>query len=386
MKIERNNKYLTICTYALISVLIAMFLLGIMLNINIIWGGIVRFISATLSIFKPLIIGLIIAYFIDPVVDLYVIRLKGNYSNSKKRLLATLLGIITVVAFIGVFVLMVSMNMREVLHQTSIGDIASTISAYITYFQGLIQQMIESLSGGTLSTMVTRIVTQMYDFINKFIFTLGERTISILATIGKNIIDIVLGVILAIYIVKDKPKLLKICSNILKRILPEKIYTEVSQLGGSINTVLTGYIRGQVLDTVIMGALTSILLTIIGLDFAIIIGIITGIFNLIPYFGPIVGVVLAGVIGTLGQNPNMGLYAMIAVFALQQLDAWFIVPKVLGENVKLHPIVVLLAIVIGGELYGLIGMLAGVPIAALIRVILIRYLGDIFNENYTVVK
>ncbi|MGL4797833.1 MAG: AI-2E family transporter, partial [Cellulosilyticaceae bacterium] len=140
-----------------------------------------------------------------------------------------------------------------------------------------------------------------------------------------------------------------------------------------------GYIRGQLIDAVIMGTLISIALTCIGIDFAIIIGIISGIFNLIPYFGPVVGFVLAGFIGFIGGEPQKGIYAVLAVVALQQLDGWVIVPHIMGETVKLHPIVVLLAIVIGGQLWGLVGFLLAVPVVGFIRLLIIRYMGDVFS-------
>jgi predicted PurR-regulated permease PerM len=112
------------------------------------------------------------------------------------------------------------------------------------------------------------------------------------------------------------------------------------------------------------------------MDFAIIIGIVAGLFNLIPYFGPVVGFVLAGLIGLVDGNPMKAIYGVAALMIIQQIDGWIIVPKVVGGSVKLHPVVVLLSILIGGSLFGLAGMLLGVPVAAFIRLVILRYMKD----------
>ena len=134
----------------------------------------------------------------------------------------------------------------------------------------------------------------------------------------------------------------------------------------------------EVMDSILMVILTSGALLLIRLDFAIIIGVIAGIFNLIPYFGPIVGFGLAVIIGLLDPEPIKALYAAIAILIIQQIDGWFIVPKVVGNCVKLHPIVVLLAILVGGNLFGLIGMLLAVPAAAFIRLLLCYWKPGLF--------
>ncbi len=384
MKIEKKQNYYTIAVYAIVSVILIALAIVCMVKFNVIWGGIVSIISTIFNIFKPLFIGVIIGFLIDPVVDLYDNKLSINYKNDKKRIIATTLAIFTIISILGLFILMIVVNMQDVISETNINGLTSTINAYLEYFQTMVATMTSRIETGVLSNITTQILTNVYNNIDLFIAKISTGFINSLTTIGENLIDIIFGIILALYLVKDKPKLLKIWNNILKIITNDKVYKELTTIGRDINSVFTGYIRGQILDTVIMAVITSIGLTIIGLDFAVIIGVLTGIFNLIPYFGPVVGILLAGIIGAIGDVPAKGLYAMLMVLFLQQIDTWIIIPRILGNNVKLHPIAVLLAILIGGELFGLIGMLAGVPIMALLRVIIIRYVGNIFSEEYSV--
>ncbi len=377
MKIPRT-KYYTISLYAIVSVLIVALAIVVMLKVDVIFGVVLNIIGAIFSLFKPLLIGVLVGFLIDPMVDLYVSKLSTKRVD-RKRTLATLLAILTIVCLIGLFVLMIVVNMTDVINQTDIKGITSTISAYITYFQDTLDDMATKLNIGGVTD---QILTKVYIAIDNVMGRISSGIVSFVTAAGGNLLDIIFGIILALYLVKDKPKLLIIWNNVLRTIFNDKIYDEVTSFGRDVNTVFSGYMRGQMLDAFIMTVLTSVGLTIIGLDFAVIIGVVAGIFNLIPYFGPIVGLVLAGIIGAIGDVPQRGLYAIIVVLLLQQLDAWVIVPKIMGNNVQLHPIAVLLAILVGGELFGLIGMLAGVPVVALLKLLIVRYFGNIFSEDY----
>ena len=187
-----------------------------------------------------------------------------------------------------------------------------------------------------------------------------------------------LACVIAFYLLQDKEHFLSFLQRVLKYSFKQERYLKLRDLGREVDRILSGYIRGQVIDATIIVILTSGALLLIRLDFAIIIGIVAGIFNLIPYFGPIVGLVLSIIIGLLDSNPMKALYGALAILVIQQIDGWFIVPKIVGECVKLHPIVVLLAILIGGNLFGLVGMLIAVPVAAFIRLLLIRFIPELF--------
>ena len=113
-----------------------------------------------------------------------------------------------------------------------------------------------------------------------------------------------------------------------------------------------------------MGILSSIALSIVGIKYSFVIGAIAGISNMIPYVGPIVGTVLAAVMGLLSGSPIKILYAIIAMLIVQQIDNHFLAPQIVGNSVGLHPVFTMMAILIGGNIGGLIGMLIAVPLAA----------------------
>ena len=126
---------------------------------------------------------------------------------------------------------------------------------------------------------------------------------------------------------------------------------------------------GEYKEAFFVGVLSAIALEIVGIDYAFIIGVIAGICNMIPYVGPIVGTILAAIMGLLSGNPLKILYAIISMLVVQQIDNNLLAPKIVGDSVGLHPVFTMMAILIGGNIGGLFGMLLSVPIAASFRVL-----------------
>ncbi|MGL6174260.1 MAG: AI-2E family transporter [Cellulosilyticaceae bacterium] len=388
MKFEKNNKYFTICVYAVVSTLIVIGLGIALFNIKSIWGGLIALIRYILELLKPLIIGIVIAYLLDPLVGFYTRKCKYNplckwqekRNKDVTRTVGTSLTALTLVALVGLFVLIITLNVNAVLESNKVEGFIANIKEYIRYFEQMLNNVIQTVEQFNLPISSVNFLNRIYGMADWFTSMIAEKTLEIATGIGSNTISIGLGIVVGFYLVQDKYRLLKGWNRVLDFLLPHKIRKYVSTIGKDLDYAFSGYIRGQLIDAVIMAGLISLALTLIGLDFAIIIGIIAGIFNIIPYFGPVVGFVLAGIIGSIGAEPQKAIYAMIAVLILQQIDGWFIVPKVIGDSVKLHPVIVLLAIVIGGELFGLAGILLGVPVAAFIRVTIMRYIGIASKE------
>lgn len=400
MKIEKNSKYFTICVYAIVSIIIIISICLVFINFKNIYWYIENLLKNILLLFKPLIFALIFAYLIDPVVEFYESKCKTTMiKRSKKRMekqkeklkdisehkatrtMPVILALLTIIAFIGIFVLMIVLNVKNALGYIVFKDVMTSINNYIDYFENVVINMNTFMNQLFPNQSDPNTIIKIYNLVQSFISNMIHKGISTITSVGANAIHIAMACVITFYLLKDKYSFLLIVNKIIEKIFSDKSVKELRGLAKDLDYVFSGYIRGQIIDSGIIAVLTSIGLTLIGLDFAIIIGIIVGIFNLIPYFGPIVGEIIAGIIGVASGRPIQGLYAVLTVLAIQQIDAFYIVPSIIGKNVKLHPVVVLISIFIGGNIFGLAGMLLGVPVAAFIRVLLIRYMGDIFSEN-----
>lgn len=137
--------------------------------------------------------------------------------------------------------------------------------------------------------------------------------------------------------------------------------------------VVIGYVRGQLLNSIVVGILISLGLLALGVDLSLLIGALAGAFNLIPYFGPVIGaapaVLLAGMV-----SPWRALYVIILFFVVNQIEAMVLAPKLIGKQVGLHPVAVIFLLLFGGEYLGFFGMLLAVPIGAVLQVLLHHYL------------
>jgi predicted PurR-regulated permease PerM len=175
----------------------------------------------------------------------------------------------------------------------------------------------------------------------------------------------ILSPVLAIYFLADWKRLNKGCL----RLVPQKWRVEWQRLLQDINHVVRRFIRGDLIVAVVVGILTGIGVKLVGMDYALLIGIICGVFDLIPYFGPVIGAVPSILLG-LTHSPIMGLKIAIVIIVVQQLESDVISPKLMGDSVGLHPLLIVFVLLAGGELAGFWGMLFSVPIAAVLRVIL----------------
>jgi len=171
--------------------------------------------------------------------------------------------------------------------------------------------------------------------------------------------------ILAVYIIKDWEKI----KAALLSILPPASRREAIILTDKIDLVWIEYLKGHLLVSVLVGLATGIVAMIIGVDFALVIGIIAGLTNLVPYFGPILGGIPA-IILALAQSWQDGLYMTGAIILIQQLESNWLTPKIIGDKLGMHPLIIVFALLAGGELLGILGMLIAVPLTAALRIII----------------
>ena len=155
--------------------------------------------------------------------------------------------------------------------------------------------------------------------------------------------------------------------------LPERLRADVHCMARLIDDVLSAYIRGQLLLCLFVGGMATIALLAIGVPFALVLGLVAGIFEALPYVGPILGAIPALLVALL-SDPASAIWVALAFFAIQQVENLVLVPRIAGESVQLHPAMVMVVLVVGNELAGFLGMLIAVPVTAIIR--------DVFKYLY----
>ena len=192
----------------------------------------------------------------------------------------------------------------------------------------------------------------------------------------KVLFNIFISIICSIYILAERESILKFIDKMANVVMSEKAYNKFNRYFTHGNKIFFGFISSQFIDGIVVAILVSIVLLIMKVKYAVLLGIMIGIFNLIPYFGAIVAVIIAGLITILTGGWQQALIMMIVVTIVQQIDANIINPRITGSKLNVSPLLVIFSVTIGGAYLGVVGMFIAVPIAVLIKLMIDDYISN----------
>ncbi|NLA53769.1 MAG: AI-2E family transporter, partial [Clostridiales bacterium] len=173
-----------------------------------------------------------------------------------------------------------------------------------------------------------------------------------------SLLDVFLIPVITFYLLKDKDLLLRDAAGAFRE--PQR--ARIKEIGRSMNNLLTGYVKGKIIISFFVGVFTGLGCLLIGIPNALTIGIVSGLFDLIPYFGPYIGGMLPVLLALIGPTPIKAIWVIILVVIIQQLESNLITPRILSERVGLHPLVVMFSVMFFGSILSIPGMILGVPI------------------------
>ncbi|WP_332843925.1 AI-2E family transporter, partial [Paraclostridium bifermentans] len=213
----------------------------------------------------------------------------------------------------------------------------------------------------------------------KMLNTISSDFLIYIFSITSIIFNIIMGIILSIYILCDKENILKNIKNLLYSTFSKKRANAIIEFFDIINKIFYHYIIGSLIVSLVVGIITFIgFRFFINIKGSLFLSFIVFITNMIPYFGPFIGALLP-ILMTLSYSPIKALWVAIFLLVLQQVDGNIIAPKIMGEFVGLHPLWIICAVLIGGALFGLIGVFLSVPVAAVIKTYLDKYIEKSLN-------
>ncbi len=396
MKLQLDKTLVKYSLYIIALATVLYILHGVISNVGTIINTAMLALKSVLSLLSPFIIALVVVYLLHPVVcwiETHVMnskKISKNDQSSKskklmhtKRTVSVLLTYLLVLSILFLFVYSTyAMIGGQISSKLDINVMIDTITRYSEQYNETFQQLITRVEASGISDNLKQQLIKAAQNLNDVLGSAVGSVFDQVRRLGGNIIDIVLALVIAFYILKDLDYFKQLYKNIAKVLLSRRKNAKVRSTFHDINVIISKFIRGQLLDGLIVGVLSSAALAIVGLDFAVLIGMTAGIANIIPYFGPIIGSVPAVIIGLLSGSPIKALLAVIALVAVQQIDGALIAPKVVGESVGLHPVFVILSIIVGGAFFGLLGMLLAVPAAAIIKLFITKWVEG-SNEQKT---
>lgn len=392
MKIHFDKKLLKYSIYVTLTAIAIYLALTIMSNIGKIFTTTFNIIGAGLGLIKPLLIAIVIAYLLYPLTKFIENFLRTNTlykikNHSTRRVIAIVLAYLLIIGIVlallwGIYFMIGGQLSKN----TTITNIISDISLYLntnSFSTSSIENTLKNLNIPFIDNLQPYIIEIVNAIQNYIMINLGAMTSNIMS-IGSSIASFFVAIIISIYILKDSEYFISLWKKLYYLIFREsRTGNKIEETFRLIHDVFSKFIRGQLLEAFFVGALSAIALSLVGIDYAIVIGLIAGICNMIPYVGPLVGTLLAAVMGLLSGRPIKVIYAVIAMLVVQQVDNNLLAPKIVGNSVGLHAVFTMMAIIIGGNVGGLIGMLLAVPVAASIRVLFNKWYEEYTNSNLT---
>ena len=192
--------------------------------------------------------------------------------------------------------------------------------------------------------------------------------------VATGIFDVFVTIIVSIYILLERTQIIRFLKRLGCAMFSRRFCKKVSEYFNSTNKIFFKFISSQLLDAVIVGILVTIAMSIIGVKYAILLGFIIGLFNIIPYFGAIVAVGISILITLITGGISQTIIMAIAVIILQQIDSNIINPKIIGNSLEMSPLLVIFSVTVGGAYFGVLGMFLAVPIAAVLKIVINDYI------------
>ena len=386
MRIILDKIYVKYSVYTILSVTVLYIMYAIIANLGSILKTAVYVLGVIFSVLSPLIIALMIAYILHPLVswiesaiskNIKPLATTANKNNRYQHLRRTLSVLITYLFFLSVIVLLIYslyvLISGSLPRHLDLNSMMLAIGNYTESYNELFSRLITSLETAGLSE---NLKNQLLGFIQGAQNFTGNATsglFSSLQQIANNILNVILGFVIAFYLLKDLEYFKNMYHESTELFFNRSHNKKLSGLLTDVNGVVANFIRGQLLVALIVGVISSIALYFVGLDYAVLVGMTAGLCNIIPYFGPVVGSLIAIVVALVTGSPLKALLAVVVLLVVQQLDGNIITPKIVGNSVGLHPVFIILSIAIGGSLFGLAGMLLAVPTAGIIKLLLARF-------------
>ena len=337
------------------------------------WGRTLLVIGNFIKVLAPFIIGFFLAYLIKPLVaifkNLFNLAQRGRYMKVKKAA-AVILSYVIIVGLIAIIIVYIAPQISE--SDKGIGKSITRGYNYVSTHKEEMNNMIPFINLGDLmeyikDNMGNRILDQG-EIIVPYVYEMSSSIAAVLY-------NILMGLVISIYMILDGRTLINHLKRGVYAVVPKDKSDGVWSTMRECNHIFNGFLFGKAIDSLIIGIICLIAMSILRLPFALFMSLIVCITNMIPYFGPIIGAI-PGVIIYLFINPKLSLIFAIMILVLQQFDGLYLGPKILGDLTGIKPLWVIFGITVGGAYFGFVGMFLGVPTVAVIM-----YLLNLFVEK-----
>lgn len=375
--------YQKVKTGILIAAFTVLFYLGLQHIDVVMQGG-----QFVLSLFSPFLIGICFAFVLNLLMRLYTDRVFAglNRKNHPKwnKLRKPVCIILTVLTFLGILTALIAFIIPQLMD--SVTTLGSNLSGYLRDLETFANRFLTKWGFSTsinqgITDFLTRFSDNLVQYLSSAVPAIFQTTVNVTSAI----LNLFLGFVISIYILASRDKLLRNLKEITYAVLPPKGAAYAQEVAVLANARFSGFVSGQLTEAVILGVLCFLGMSLFGMEYALLISMIIGLTNVIPIFGPIIGTI-PGALILLMVEPMKAVWFVIFIVVLQQIESNLIYPRVVGGSIGLPGIWVMFSVLIGGSLFGLPGVLLGVPTFAVIYTLIARAVKKRLHEKKIVLR
>lgn len=370
-----NKRYIRMAVFFAVLILIYKVIDQLADHAPEIFTSIMAGLNWLLKVAKPIIFGFVMAYILKPLNDFFTDRY-ARVRFLKKR--SRLLGVFTVLLLIILVITAIaSAIVYSVTHQLQFANLDETFKALtaltnsLTNFYESLLAKLNSLDIG--SEQLTNSVGEISGAVIGFVQNLANGLIGSFSDIAGYVTTVMFGLIIGIYFMVDGQHMTGYFSEVADAVFTERANARIRHFLNDVDEVFSGYIRGQLMDVAFMIVATSTAMMLTGISLAPIIGLLTGLANLVPYLGPFVGYASIILISIVEGKYQVMIASIIALLIIQALDGNVIEAKFIGKSIKVHPLLVVIFLIFGNAIGGLWGMLLAVPVGAYFQKVFTNY-------------
>lgn len=336
-------------------------------------GTTIDIIGRFLAIIAPFIFGFFFAYLIRPIVatlEKPLKKIKKGKGEKIKRVISIVVSYLIVIGALTIIIVYIFPQMKN-----SVKDIGNSVKNGYNYVTNHLDEMNAMIPVINLGSVIEYIQNNLIDKLMSNSGTIVPFVYHFSSSVLTSLYNIFMGLVISIYMIIDGQKLKNSIKRVIYALSPIEKAPAICKTISKCNHIFNGFLFGKAVDSLIIGILCFIAMSILQLPYSLLLSVIVGITNMIPYFGPIIGAI-PGFVIYLFIDPKLSLVFAIMILILQQFDGLYLGPKILGDLTGIKPLWVIFGIVIGGAYFGAVGMFLGVPTVAVFM-----YLADLFIES-----
>lgn len=334
------------------------------------------------NVIKPFLIGMLLAYLLYiPESRIEKIFSKNKFFKKRARgisvLLTYILAILVIILLVNVIFPIITDSIVELVNNfqsywNSTIDRLNALPEDSILKSQIVTDAVKSVGEAILSV-------DIMEYINPDKITTYVKSVLGVAT---GMFDVFVTIVASVYMLLQRGTIADFFGRLASAMFNKKTCNKIGQYAHSTNKIFFKFISSQLIDAIIVWILVTIAMSIIGVKYAVLLGFMIGLFNIIPYFGAIVAVAISVIITIITGGLSQTAIMAVVVIILQQIDSNIINPKIIGNSLEISPLLVILAVTVGGAYFGVLGMFLAVPVAAVLKILVNDYIDLKINKKY----